>query len=127
QRTPVVLLARPIAPADPLPARDRGPGRPTAAAGLSRRDATVLSRRSGAVPSRTRRPWSAYAIESQRLDRVLLQDQVVYLRFEVGRLEVLEPAIRRDEREVRAKQHLVLELAVRVAHELIRKVLWRPT
>src|SRR5690606_12761753 len=100
--------------------------RPTAAAGSSRRDATVLSRRSGAVPSRARRPWSAYAIESQGLDRVLLEDQVVNLGPEVGRLEVLEPAIRRDERKVGAEQHLVLELAVRIAHELFREILRRP-
>ena len=41
-------------------------------------------------------------------------------------LEVAQPAVRGDQREVRAEQHLVLELGVRVADQVLREVLRRP-
>ena len=41
-------------------------------------------------------------------------------------LEVLQPAVGRDQRVVRAEQHLVLELGVRVLDQVRREVLRRP-
>src|SRR6187549_3003709 len=63
----------------------------------------------------------------QRTDRILLQDQRLNFRTKTGLGEILHPAVRGDQWEIRAKQHLVLELRVRVADELRRKVFRRPT
>ena len=53
-------------------------------------------------------------------------NEVVHLGLERRVLEVLDPAVRRDQRKVGTEQHLVLELAVGVAHQLFGKVLRRP-
>ena len=58
--------------------------------------------------------------------RVLLQHERPHLVLERRRLEVGEPAVGRDQREVRAEQHLRPELGVRVLDELRREVLRRP-
>src|SRR5688572_21217427 len=54
----------------------------------------------------------------QRANRIFLEDERLHLGLESGLGEVLHPAIRRDQRKVRAEEHLVPELGVRVAHQL---------
>ena len=65
-------------------------------------------------------PWPALnlGLLLTRLDRT----EAAEARFR----EVLEPAVRRDQRIVGAEQHLGLELRVRVLHQLRRKVFRRP-
>src|SRR5690606_20062007 len=58
----------------------------------------------------------------EELDRVLLEDQRLDLVAETGVLEILEPALRRDQRVVRSEQHLVLQQRVRIVHQLRREV-----
>src|SRR5690606_16959334 len=58
-------------------------------------------------PPRTAPPQLP-AAQSEELDRVLLEDQRLDLVAEAGFLEILEPAVRRDQRVVRAEQHLAL-------------------
>src|SRR5512145_234040 len=63
------------------------------------------------------------ADEPQRPNGILFQDQLMHFGPEASLLEVLHPAVRRDERVVRTEQHFGLELRVRVLHELRRKIL----
>ena len=58
---------------------------------------------------------------------ILLQDQRSHLVPEVRTREVLEPAVRRDQRVIGAEEDPVAQQRVRVVHELGRKVLRRPT
>ncbi len=61
---------------------------------------------------------SARAIEPQRADRVLFQDEVVHLGLEARLTEALDPAVRCDQRLVRAEQQLRAQLRVAVLDEL---------
>src|SRR5690606_25186371 len=47
--------------------------------------------------------------QAEELDRVLLEDQRTHLGAKVRLLEVREPAVGRDDRIVRAEQHLALQ------------------
>src|SRR5271154_256774 len=66
------------------------------------------------------------ARESERRNRVLLQDEVVNLGFEACFTKVLDPAVGLDQWEVRSEQHFALELSIRVLHQLRRKIFRRP-
>src|SRR5262249_19267709 len=68
--------------------------------------------------------WAAG--EVQQAGRVLLHDQRPYLGLDVQVLEILDPPVGRDGREVRAEEHLVAQQAVGVPHEQGREVLRRP-
>src|SRR5207302_776665 len=63
---------------------------------------------------------------AQLARRALLQNQRPDLVLDRKLCEVGEPAIRTDQREVRAEQHLLLEQRVRVADQDLREVLRRP-
>src|SRR5688572_4191392 len=64
--------------------------------------------------------------ELQQIDGVALQDQRPNFFADIDLLEIGKPALRRDQRVVRAEQYFSLELRVRVLNELRRKVLRRP-
>src|SRR2546423_8832301 len=64
--------------------------------------------------------------EREQPDGVLRQDERADLVAEPRLLEVGEPAVGRDHREVRPEEDLVAQLRVRVLDELRREVLRRP-
>src|SRR6185369_2543335 len=64
--------------------------------------------------------------EAEQAHRVLLEDQRLDVVLEAGFLEVLQPAVGRDQREVAAEEDAVLEQRVRVLDELRREVLRAP-
>src|SRR4051794_23544322 len=65
-------------------------------------------------------------VEPEQADRIALEDAGHHLGLEPGVLEVLHPAVRRDQRIVAAEQDAVLQQRVRVLHQLLREVLGTP-
>src|SRR5690349_25099794 len=61
--------------------------------------------------------------KSEQPRGVLLEHERADLVADRDLLEVVEPAVGRDQREVRAEEHLVLEPAVRVLDQVGREVL----
>src|SRR5436305_4825821 len=64
--------------------------------------------------------------EPQQARRVLLDHERADLVLDVELLEVREPTVGRDQREVGAEEHLVLQAGVRVLDQNRREVLGRP-
>jgi hypothetical protein len=69
---------------------------------------------------------AALTAKAEGADRVLLQDQRPDLRLERGLLEIGDPAVRADEREIRAEQHFLAQLAVGVLDDLRREIFGHP-
>src|SRR6266702_1599246 len=75
-----------------------------------------------ALPPRRRRGGA----ETQKPGRVLLHDQRAHLGLDVQLLEIPDPPVGGEGREIRAEEHLVAQQAVGVLHQQGREVLRRP-
>src|SRR5689334_23539516 len=71
-------------------------------------------------------PEVSSSVELEKVDGVALEYQRANLVANVDLREIGEPALRRDQRIIRAEQHFSLELSICVLHELRREVLRRP-
>src|SRR5258706_7465804 len=66
-------------------------------------------------------------VETKKLDGILLENQWSHFRFDSNLLEICEPAIRRNQGIVTAKEDLMLEECIRVLHKVRWEILGRPT
>src|ERR1700729_93583 len=84
-------------------------------------------RRSGLISRRFRGALNlTVAVQTEQARGVLLEHQRPHLVADRQLLEILQPAVGRDQREVRSEQHLVAQPRVRVLDEDLGKVLRRP-
>src|ERR1700745_3634424 len=91
-------------------------------------DGVFYARPSSATAPRSWSPpaCSASSPKLQELDRVVLEDLGTDAGLDLQGVEVLQPSLRGQQREIGAEQHLVLQVGVGRADEGGREILRRP-